>query len=219
MDRVLGIYGAGGLGREILELAEQIDPGHERWDRIVFVNNGDPAAPVHQIEVISEEIAAERYKAQLDAVVATGEPALRARICHKLRTAGIPMVTLIHPGVHIPASTEIGEGVTIETGAVISVDVRIGANTHIYANTVIAHDCRIGEHCVICAGTQLSGDVVLGDRSFVGFGSGVKQGLRIGADVIIGGGSAVFHDVPDETVVMGNPARVIRRNEAHRVFG
>ena len=36
---ILAIYGTGGSGREVYEIASAIDPEHERWDRIVFVDD------------------------------------------------------------------------------------------------------------------------------------------------------------------------------------
>ena len=59
---------------------------------------------------------------------------------------------------------------------------------------------------------------MIGDRVFMGFLSGTKDHISVGNDVIISAGSIVFKDLPDETIVVGNPARIMKKNEDKRVF-
>jgi len=53
------------------------------------------------------------------------------------------------------------------------------------------------------------GKIEIGDRVFIGDSSIILPGVRIGSDVVIGAGSVVTSDIPDNSVVYGNPARVI----------
>ena len=52
MAKILGIYGAGGLGREILELARAINEKELRWDSIVFIDDGDVPTKANGIPVV-----------------------------------------------------------------------------------------------------------------------------------------------------------------------
>ena len=54
-------------------------------------------------------------------------------------------------------------------------------------------------------------DIEVGHDVWLGYGAMVMPGTRIGNGVIVGAGSVVRGDVPDYTVVAGNPAQVVRR--------
>ncbi|MFW8642680.1 acyltransferase [Rhizobium beringeri] len=54
--------------------------------------------------------------------------------------------------------------------------------------------------------------------SYLGMGALVKERMQIGHSSIIGMGSVVHIDIPDEVIALGNPARVVRRNEDKKVF-
>ena len=70
---------------------------------------------------------------------------------------------------------------------------------------VFAHDASTKAYL----GYTRIGKVEIGDRVFVGAGSVILPGVRIGSDVVIGAGSVVSHDIPDNVVAAGNPARVV----------
>lgn len=110
--------------------------------------------------------------------------------------------------------------------------VKIGENTRVYgANIDQGHGrlLEIGKNCVISSATILThdgatnavcgytriGKVVIGDDVFVGIGAIILPGVTIGDHVIVGAGAVVTHDVPSESVVAGNPARVISSYAAY----
>ena len=101
---------------------------------------------------------------------------------------------------------DIGYNVKISRRAVLDYSrnpkgVHIGDNSMITGNVImLAHDHVRG--MVI--------DTYIGSNVFVGGGSIIMPGIRIGNHVIVGAGSVVTKDVPDHSVVVGNPARVIR---------
>ena len=70
---------------------------------------------------------------------------------------------------------------------------------------ILAHD----DTTRVYTGFGRIGRVVIGDRVFVGANTTILMNTRIGNDVIIGAGSVVTKDIPDNSVVAGNPARVI----------
>jgi len=215
----LGIFGCGGLGKEFLMLAQEINKATERWDEIIFIVDTVTANTVKNTKVISLSDAIDKFdKQEFEIVIAIGEPAVREEKYMTLKKHGISLATLIHPSVCISDCTTIGEGSVICFGCFISCDVSIGCNTVIMPNANIGHDCIVGGHSIVCSFASFGGTIVVGDKAFIGMSSSIIQGAKIGKNAIVSMGSCVMRDVPDETVVMGNPARVIAKNAAHSVF-
>ncbi len=66
---------------------------------------------------------------------------------------------------------------------------------------------------------NIGGNCCIGKSSYIGLSTCVKQGIQIGDETIIGMASAVYKDIPSDVIAMGNPARVMKKNENKRVFG
>lgn len=104
---------------------------------------------------------------------------------------------VVHKTVQTMARSVINHGATISENCIIN------------TGAIIEHDCVIGAHSHIAPGAVLCGGVVVGELTHIGAGSVVIQGVRIGDRCVVGAGSVVTKDVPDDTTVMGNPARVV----------
>lgn len=213
----LGIYGAGGLAREVLELAKTINDIEHRWDDYVFVDIEPSDHLLNGTQIVSEEYVFE-YKNDIEAVIAVGEPALRNKIYDKIIARNVKLTNLIHPDVRISETTTLGKGVVVCAGTVITCNVTIDDNVYIHPHATIGHDICIGKHSNIGANTEIGGANILGERVFMGFLSGTVQGIEIGDDVEISAGAIVFRNVDQGLIVMGNPARVIRKNNGTGVF-
>lgn len=215
---ILGIYGAGGLGREVLELAKIINERTKRWEDYIFIIDGEPGNEVNSVRVYSYEDAIARFSDHLEVSMGIGEPATRECLFQKLEKDGIPTATLIHPDVHIPETTKVGRGVTIQNGCFISCNVEIEDYVFIQPQVNIGHDCVLKEGCIVSGMANLAGAVTIGRYTYVGLSVAVKEKVAIGNDAIIGMYSAVYKDIPDEMIAMGNPARPMKRNEERHVF-
>lgn len=144
-------------------------------------------------------------------VVAIGAPRMRAALIEKMKREGTPrFATLIHAGANISRRAAIGSGCMIGPGSGISSDARVGNHVIINANATVAHDDQIADYCTIAPQAALSGNVTLGDGVEVGTRAVVRQGTRIGTGAMVGMGAVVLSDVPENTCVVGNPARVLR---------
>ena len=74
----------------------------------------------------------------------------------------------------------------------------------------IAHNVKIGENSIIAGQVGIAGSSVIGNNVRIGGQAGISGHLKIGNNVEIGGGSGVIRDIPDNTKVMGYPAKNIR---------
>ena len=110
--------------------------------------------------------------------------------------------------VIIEENCEIGCGTTIDRGSMSN--TVIGKNTYLDNQIHIAHNVKIGENSIIAAQVGIAGSSVIGSNVKIGGQSGISGHLKIGNNVEIGGGSGVIKNIPDNSKVMGYPAKNIR---------
>ena len=103
---------------------------------------------------------------------------------------------------------EIGCGSTIDRGSLSN--TIIGKNTYLDNQVHIAHNNKIGDNCIIAGQVGFAGSSTLGNNVMIGGQAGVSGHLKVGNNVQIGGGSGVIKDIPDNTKVMGYPAKKLR---------
>ena len=110
--------------------------------------------------------------------------------------------------VMINANCEIGCGSTIDRGSLSN--TIIGKNTYLDNQVHIAHNNKIGDNCIIAGQVGFAGSSTLGNNVMIGGQAGVSGHLKVGSNVQIGGGSGVINDIPDNSKVMGYPAKSLR---------
>ena len=110
--------------------------------------------------------------------------------------------------VIINENCEIGCGSTIDRGSLSN--TIIGKNTYLDNQVHIAHNNKIGENCIIAGQVGFAGSSTLGNNVMIGGQAGISGHLKVGNNVQIGGGSGVINDIPDNTKVMGYPAKNLR---------
>jgi sugar O-acyltransferase (sialic acid O-acetyltransferase NeuD family) len=211
------IYGSGGLGLDLCDIAMKINRLKHTWDRIAFIDDIRKERQHYGIDVLRfrEALA---IKDEAECVIGLGEPFDRMRLYDKCRESGLRFTKLLDPSASISESVEIGDGTVVLAFASITGGARIEENTVIQQMVTIGHGVSIGNHSVLSAKTSLGGEVHIGERTYVGIGCNILERLHIGDDVIVSMGSNVYRDIEDEVIAMGSPARVIRKNEDHRVF-
>lgn len=142
-----------------------------------------------------------------------GNSRSRMLLYYKALEHGFQVVSAIHPQAVVSSSVSVGQGATIMAGAVINAFVTLGDNVIINTGTIVEHDCIIGNHVHVATGAKLGGEVVIGEGGHVGLGAHIRQGVRIGLHSIVGTGAVVVKDVPDNVVVAGVPARILKAVE------
>tara|TARA_B100001769_G_scaffold269159_1_gene258610 strand:- start:113 stop:1099 length:987 start_codon:yes stop_codon:yes gene_type:complete len=111
--------------------------------------------------------------------------------------------------VIIGNNVEIGCNNTIDRGSLSN--TLIGDNSFLDNQVHIAHNVQIGKNCIITAQVGFAGSSKIGNNVMIGGQSGISGHLNIGNNVKIGGGSGVIKNIPDNTKVMGYPAKEIKK--------
>ena len=144
------------------------------------------------------------------------------------RNSAVPLLDLknvnarIEPGAIIRDKVEIGDRAVVMMGAVINIGAVVGEGTMIDMNAVLGGRATVGKNCHIGAGAVLAGvvepasakPVTVGDNVLVGANAVVIEGVSVGAGAVVAAGAIVTQDVPENAVVAGVPARIIKYKDA-----
>jgi len=110
--------------------------------------------------------------------------------------------------VIIEDNCEIGCGSTLDRGSLSN--TIIGKNTYLDNQVHIAHNNKIGNNCIIAGQVGFAGSSTVGNNVMIGGQAGISGHLKIGNNVQIGGGSGVIKNVPNNSKVMGYPAKDLK---------
>jgi UDP-3-O-[3-hydroxymyristoyl] glucosamine N-acyltransferase len=111
--------------------------------------------------------------------------------------------------VIIEDNCEIGCGSTIDRGSLSN--TIIGKNTYLDNQVHVAHNNKMGENCIIAGQVGFAGSSTIGSNVMIGGQAGISGHLKVGNNVQIGGGSGVIKNIPNNTKVMGYPAKDLKK--------
>lgn len=138
----------------------------------------------------------------------------RHRIALDLAANGLRLPTLMHPSASVSPSAAYGAGCQVLALSMIAAGARLGDVCIVNNHATVEHECLLGCGVHIAPGATLCGCVSVGDYSMVGAGAVILPRIKIGKHVIVGAGSVVTRDIPDNQIVAGNPAKILRlRND------
>ena len=196
----LYIVGAGGAGREVLDVC--LAAGRSV---VAFLDDAMAGETVRGVPVLSPDAAVSgaRY------VVAIADAHSRIRLADTLDALSMEAETVVHPRALVAPDSSIGPGCVLAANSYVSSSVVIGRHCQVHYNATVGHDARLADYVTVYPGANVSGSVDLGAGTSVGSNAVVLQGRSVGADAFVGAGAVVTRDVAASTVVVGSPARPI----------
>lgn len=194
----LYLVGAGGVGREALDIA--LAAGREVEAFLDDRMSGSVARGL-PVYALADATAGASY------LIAIAAPEVRARLAGLLDGAGLAATSLIHPRAVVGPDTAIAPGCLVHANSHVSSSVCIGPHGQVHYNATVGHDCFFGDRVSIYPGANVAGSVRLETGVTVGSNAVVLQGLTIGAGAFVGAGAVVTRDVEPGAVVVGTPAR------------
>jgi sugar O-acyltransferase (sialic acid O-acetyltransferase NeuD family) len=206
MRRPLFIYGAGGLGREVLALVRRL----EEWEPKGFIDDGVRKGNiVNGIPLVGgmDEI---KMMDAIDIVIAIGSPLLKQRIVAQMN-GKVRFPFLIDPKAAIldPSSVHINAGSIICSGAVLTTGIFVGEHVLVNLNATVGHDTSIGSFSSVMPGVNIAGEVKIGEGVLLGSGCNIMNRSSVGKNAQVGMGAVVLKNVGDGETVVGIPAKAI----------
>lgn len=142
-----------------------------------------------------------------------------------MRNSAVPLLdkkninARIEPGAIIRDQVEIHDNAVIMMGAVINIGAVVGEGTMIDMGAILGGRAIVGNHCHIGAGTVLAGvvepasatPVIIEDNVLIGANAVVIEGCRVGKNSVVAAGAVVIENVPENVVVAGCPAKIIKK--------
>lgn len=204
------IYGAGGFGREVACLINEINSNTPEWNLLGFIDDGVPHGYSNEYgEVLGGVEYLNSRKATINLVFGIGSQNTVKALYKKIDNPNIEFPNLFSPSLHWldKSNFKAGMGNVICAQGFVSCNVKIG-NFNIINNGVsLGHDCRIGDFNALMPGAHVSGGVEIGNLNFMGVNSSILPYFKIADEVTVGAGSVVMRNIKKSGTYVGVPAQ------------
>lgn len=150
----------------------------------------------------------ETYLSETPLIITVGNNHMRKNLTHNIKH---PFGIAIHPSASVSRYARIGNGTVVIHGSVVQSGARIGKHCIINTNASVDHDCHIGDFVHISPRVAICADVHIGQGCHVGAGATILPGVKIGNWCVIGAGAVINKSMPDHSLVVGIPGKIIRQ--------
>lgn len=206
----IAIYGAGGFGREVSCLIEEINKVVPTWNFVGFFDNrykkgdvidrGPIAGTIEDLNSITEP---------LSIVICNGQPEKREIMRNEITSNLVNFPNIVHPDTYFsdPKLFSMGCGNIITKDCNFSIAIKLGDFNVFNGDFSMGHDCTVGNYNSFMPSVRISGNVTINDYNYFGVSSTVIQGLKIGNNVRLGANSALIRNPKDNNLYIGVPAK------------
>lgn len=215
---LFAVFGASGCGRGVMPLArQQLAQAGVGLDQLVFVDDAPGPAMLNGQRLLTYAQFLAVPARRRHVVLAIANSVVREKLAQRCAADKVlPWSVMAANTVRMDA-VELGEGAILSPFVTLTSNIRIGKYFHANLYSYVEHDCVVGDFVTFAPGVQCNGNVVIEDHAYIGAGAVLKQGgagkpLVIGRGAVVGMGAVVTKSVPPDTTVVGNPARVLKRN-------
>ena len=212
--RDIFIIGAGGVGKEVAFLIEEINKKNLIWNIVGFIddNNEIKNSYINGYKVLGNIEYLKRNFNKANVIIAIADYRIKKNISEQLKN-DFEFATLIHPDVNIHHTVKIGGGSIIYPGVIITTNICIGNHVIISPKCGIGHDAIINDYTSLLWNVNISGHNKIGTGCLIGSGATIIQNKVVGDFSIIGAGSVVIKDIKDCTINVGVPTREVKNEK------
>jgi sugar O-acyltransferase (sialic acid O-acetyltransferase NeuD family) len=218
------LLGYGGNVVDVVDMLDDLadlaaDAGGARFELLGYLDNRDElqGQSFHGYPVLGRLADAARFVERYRDVRFTtwiGGSTNYLRRPRMIASLGVPpyrFQTLIHPTAYVSRRARVGRGALILQQCTISNGAVVGDHVVILQGAVAAHDCVLADYAIVTSAVTVGSRAQIERSTYLGTQCTMLPGVKIGEGSLVGAGSVVLRDVDPHTVVVGNPARVLRR--------
>lgn len=208
----IAIIGAGGFGREVKMLIDQINSVENKYEFIGYYDDGkEKGEQINGFPVLGNTNDLNSLLEPILVALALGNPIHKKKVVQQLNSPNVTFETLIHPSTIIGNdSVTIGRGTVICAGCIITCNIDIQDYVIINLACTIGHDTIIKNYASLMPGINVSGEVLLEEGVYIGTGAKIINQVTIGQNSTIGAGAVVSKSIPEYCTAVGIPAKPIK---------
>ncbi len=211
------ILGTGGNCIDILDTIWDINTaqGHELYECIGFLDDNEQSwgKDFYGVKVLGPLITASQYRDCLfvNGIGSASNFWKKRDIIAKTGISPDQFETIIHPTASVSRISKLGYGVVVFQNVTITSNVRIGNHVVILPNSVVSHDSVVDDYTCIAGAVCISGGVQIDYACYLGTNSSIRSNVHLERHCLVGMGAVVLENMPENSVIVGNPARILKK--------
>lgn len=207
------IFGAGGLGREVMWQIDNDNHKNHRYNILGFIDDtpGFVGQTINKYSVIGNTKYLQEYPQKLCVVICLGSVEDRKAVYNRLKeNSNLEFPTILADSAMCSEFVEFGKGCIICNMSILTVNISVGDFVVVGNSCVVGHDVRIADYVTLYPNVKVSGNVKIASNTEIGVGASIIQKKNIGENVIIGAGAVVIEDIPSSVTAVGVPTKNIK---------
>jgi|TARA_B110000902_G_C14032790_1_gene484706 sugar O-acyltransferase (sialic acid O-acetyltransferase NeuD family) len=208
----IAIIGAGGFGREVKTLIDDINKINPVYEIIGFFDDGiENGTLVNGLPVLGTIASINNIDYLLKLALGIGIPAIKEKVVLSIENNQVVFPILIHPSAIISKDdVTIGKGTIICAGNIITCNIKLKDFITLNLNCTVGHDTVIEDFSSFMPAVNISGEVLIKKNVYVGTGAKIINQLSIGDNTVVGAGAVVSKTLPPNCTAVGIPAKPIK---------
>lgn len=209
------IVGAGGFGREVKTIIDNINKVLLQYEFIGYYDDGkEKGTMINGFPVLGGVEDINSVDHELCIVISIAEPKVKRLVLSKITNKNVVFPNIIHPSVMISDDfVNIGQGNVICGGTIITCNIDIKDFVILNLSCTVGHDTVIESYSSFMPSVNISGEVLIKEGVYVGTGAKIINQLEIGEYTVVGAGAVVAKSLPAKCTAVGIPAKPIKFHE------
>lgn len=203
----IAIFGAGGFGREVNLIVQQLIKKGYPYHFLGFFDDEDKSAEFGKLYLGNIE-KLNQWERPISIALAIGDGRTRKKVVEKITNHKVDFSKVVSPYAIFNDLIKIGKGSIICAGANLTTNINIGEFVVVNLNATIGHDCQLDHYSSLMPGANLAGDVKLRKCAFVGSGANILNGVEMGENTILGAGGVLTKNLEANKTATGVPAKI-----------